>query len=541
MTIDRASVLTAALLFVGTFATLFLMGPIRVSVYDEGLILTGAFRIMAGEAPSADFYTPYGPAQFYMVAAVFEVFGRSVTAGRLYDAVVAAAILPAAWQVLKGQLARAYVVAALGLVIVLLHLFLKPLYPITPAILLVIVGCSFTIRALTARESLLAFMPVALVVGVITAFRYDLMLIAILAFGTPIAAVFASQVHAGVRRPAEAAKRFLGAAGLVVLVVAGVLGALYAAGILEPALGDLLTYNSGNYVAMRSWPFPGLRQVWWDIPNGFAIYLPPAAVLLGLITCAVNVRTAWRVPGQMVSPAPEKRLVTMIVLISVTLACYLKGLVRTQGIHTLLADVPAVLLVFLCVECLEARVLAGRGDRSRAVARALVVAGAILVAATCFFLGSKHKRVIANFSAPEGPPVPEALSPFRSHPEQLAAARYVVETTGPEERILSATGRHDKIYVNDNLFYYLAKRLPGTRWHHYDPGVQTSEAVQREMVRELEANDVAVIVRDTRWDDMREPNKSALSSGVTVLDDYIARTYREEWRLQSITVLRRID
>jgi hypothetical protein len=35
-----------------------------IGVYDEGLILTGAFRILNGDIPSRDFYVVYGPGQF---------------------------------------------------------------------------------------------------------------------------------------------------------------------------------------------------------------------------------------------------------------------------------------------------------------------------------------------------------------------------------------------------------------------------------------------------------------------------------------------
>jgi hypothetical protein len=130
------------------------------------------------------------------------------------------------------------------------------------------------------------------------------------------------------------------------------------------------------------------------------------------------------------------------------------------------------------------------------------------------------------------------LGLFGTDPERLAAIRNIMETTGPEERILSATGRHDKIFVTDIAFYFLADRLPGTRWHHYDPGVQTTEAVQQEMIREIETNHIAVIVRNAQWDKIKEPNKSALSSGTTILDAYIDQNFREEQRFGPISVHR---
>ena len=130
---------------------------------------------------------------------------------------------------------------------------------------------------------------------------------------------------------------------------------------------------------------------------------------------------------------------------------------------------------------------------------------------------------------------------FSADDEWIAAARYVIEITEDDDRILSATGRHDKIFVNDLAFYFLVGRLPGTRWHQYDPGVQTSETVQREMIAELDANDVKTIVENTTWDLTQEPNRSALSSGVTLLDDYIEQHFQKDRQFGAITILRRRD
>src|ERR1700753_184180 len=57
-----------ALLTVGYFLALLLHPP---NVYDEGLTVDGAVRILHGQLPYRDFNTGYAPAEFYTVAAVF--------------------------------------------------------------------------------------------------------------------------------------------------------------------------------------------------------------------------------------------------------------------------------------------------------------------------------------------------------------------------------------------------------------------------------------------------------------------------------------
>ena len=43
--------------------------------YDEFLSLYGADRVLHGEIPYRDFWTMYGPAQFYVLAGFFKIFG----------------------------------------------------------------------------------------------------------------------------------------------------------------------------------------------------------------------------------------------------------------------------------------------------------------------------------------------------------------------------------------------------------------------------------------------------------------------------------
>jgi hypothetical protein len=119
----------------------------------------------------------------------------------------------------------------------------------------------------------------------------------------------------------------------------------------------------------------------------------------------------------------------------------------------------------------------------------------------------------------------------------MDASRFIASNTLPSERILSVTGRHDKIFVNDLSLYFMAQRLPGTRWHHYDPGVQTTEQVQAEIVEDIQRNKVRFIFQDRSFDAVDERNGSAVSSGVTTLDKYLALHFREVRRLGEMSVL----
>jgi hypothetical protein len=79
------------------------------------------------------------------------------------------------------------------------------------------------------------------------------------------------------------------------------------------------------------------------------------------------------------------------------------------------------------------------------------------------------------------------------------------------------------VSVGDPLLYVLAQRPNPTRYDVIQPGVATTAKVQREIVADLRRSRPAVLVR---WLDPRgiadEPNDSSRSSGVRILDRYLA-------------------
>ena len=62
-------------------------------IYDEGLIVTGAARILHGQVPYRDFYTGYPPGQFYTIAGAFKVFGTDLLAERVWGTLWRLAII----------------------------------------------------------------------------------------------------------------------------------------------------------------------------------------------------------------------------------------------------------------------------------------------------------------------------------------------------------------------------------------------------------------------------------------------------------------
>ena len=81
----------AALIFLGCLAYLYLFRHFSSIEPDEGIVLQGATRILAGQTPYRDFFSFYTPGSFYLVAALFRVFGNSFVVARTSVAVTGAA------------------------------------------------------------------------------------------------------------------------------------------------------------------------------------------------------------------------------------------------------------------------------------------------------------------------------------------------------------------------------------------------------------------------------------------------------------------
>lgn len=76
------SALTPGLIFVVSCAYLLAFRSVVNMDPDEGIVLRGAQRILDGQLPCRDFFTFYTPASFYLTAALFKIFGNSITVAR---------------------------------------------------------------------------------------------------------------------------------------------------------------------------------------------------------------------------------------------------------------------------------------------------------------------------------------------------------------------------------------------------------------------------------------------------------------------------
>ena len=250
------------LVFVISAVCLALGMDLRLSVYDEGVILTGAMRVAAGEIPHSDFYANYGPAQFYLIAALFKVFGQYALIERAYDVLVRAAIVAVGYGLIATVTRTS--IALAGAVICGLWLFSIPFYgyPILPVVLLSLVSAALVLPALAGHISTRRLVAAGATVGLTALFRYDVGFFVFAALGAVLG--FSGALRSGNLRHALAEVKNLLAPYLAgtCIVFLPVAVCYLAVASITPFIHDIVSYPVHYYARMRSLPFPGARQVY---------------------------------------------------------------------------------------------------------------------------------------------------------------------------------------------------------------------------------------------------------------------------------------
>jgi hypothetical protein len=527
--------LTVALIFLASLACFFLLMDRSVNVYDEGLILTGAMRVAAGDMPHRDFYANYGPATFYPLAWLFDFFGQRAIVERLLDLTIRAAIAATIYATLIVYSRRAVALVMTGTAAIWLCFSGAYGYPVFPVLLLALAGSAIMARVLAGDALIRHAFAGGVLTGVAALFRYD---VGVLIFLAHVCAILITTRLANRdlqlwRRQAWPiiARYTLGAAIIVIPLLAWYWGA----GAFSAFFHDIVLYPAKYYARTRNTPFPSLATS-PEFFRNITIYLP----LIILPGTAVHLyieksRTAACFNSSTPDAIVRKRDTVFLVVFGLLSAfCYTKGLVRVSTVHLILSIIPSFMLL---------AVLTGaRLNRARTV----FVGAWLLVALSCVtalhqgYWQTQYLRW-------------KKLTPYHelANGNWLAAPRlaiwwdrgavisFIRDNTRPGERIYVGLGRHDKILFNDNLLYFMTGRMPATHWHHFDPGLQTRADIQTAMIKELERWQPRYAVLDSSWDEAIEPNESARSSGVTLLDNYLHAHYHPIRQSESLVIWQR--
>lgn len=488
---------------------MFLLIRSPFNFYDEGFALTGGQRVLDGQAPYRDFWGIYPPGQFYALAGVFKLFGANVLTARVYDTLVRFAAALAAFALVGKTANRRLAWLALMTVGLLLAAAGFYAYAVFPALALGLWALWAWLKGLESGKP--AWRAVAGVLfGLAALVRWDL---AVYGAAGAAAAGYLYALHGGGRRRWLTAL-FAPAGMLAAMLLTAGLG--YAAVGLRSGWGNLFEqvfyFPAVKLHEVRALAYPALLDVSLKLDGAWMqFYLPLAgmALVLGALGCALTRRAKTLAVGGY----------TTLALAIFSLGLFNQALSRYDFIHV----TPASIAIFLAVCGLTAH--AARLARGRAL---LILSGALLAIYALMYL-PLALRVIAQNVARTPPwgcfSKIEKAGCVYIDPDQEAALRYIKGVVRPGQPLFVGNTRHDKVFVGDSGFYFLADRPIATRYDEIHPGVVNTLPVQEEIIGELERNPPPWIVLVDIWEST-EPNASALSTGVTVLDEYLQARYR---------------
>lgn len=537
--------------FCVAFLFLFLGMDRTCEVYDEGLVLVGAMRVAAGNVIHRDFYANYGPAEFYILAWLFKLFGPSVLVERIFDLSIKAGIVTAcfAWPAIYCRKS----IAILTSLVCFMWLFSFTLYGslMMPVLLLSLVSSGFLFSAYFSRRSSWRIVAAGAVTGLTALFRYDIgfgVLVAHLSFIAIAALTGNGSVGPSVRGAVRSASQYI--AGTAIVFVPPALMYLAVAPV-QAFIFDIITYPSKYYARARGLPFPGVHLFYLD---DLAVYLP--IVVIGILLLIFLMSRYFLSQRYLTFPASfsfSREIALFFVLFGLlNLVFYIKGLVRV-GAFGMLASI-AYSLVILAVLLDRARsyTSALRYLVAFTVLFAMITATWLALKTAIRLLKVQHSTVLAELLSPPGPAAISGLTSWCGTPnplhsglcflvdtDHIKAIRYIDSHTSPKDQLFVGLPRHDKIWANDILTYFATQRMPATKWYHFDPDLQTRADIQDEMIREIESRPVPYILLDSEFDNVHEPNDSSKSSGVSLLDDFIRRNYQKVQSFGELSVWQR--
>jgi hypothetical protein len=558
---------------------------------DEGIIVFGAVQVGAGGLPHTDFYVLYGPAQFYIVGALFKVFGQSFLVDRAWDACIRVMTAVVVHSILQRFIPSIFaaLVAAVCLIWLIYFVINYPGYPTFPSLLMALLCVRALLPVfddLVGKPPRTSLLSAGLATGACTLFRYDVGFFNFASVTVVLVCAWISEGKGSLRRLTSISWYW---AGVAIIILPWAM--LYlSVGAIHNFVHDIIVYPTTYYPRMRKLPFPSLKTI---TPYMLAVYLPVPVWLASI--------------GYLARGQYGARRWVVILLTLLSAAFYLRGIVRPGPGHMSMAIITAIAVLPLLIPRGDAKhvdrvpvivlplgapvlfmlavVSHSKGHNNVALAAASTACVMIMVflpllPASQTILGWTHYilfemaltgTLVATWAirepvrynlqtnlialhAPETwatsspgdmattgsclpPPELARLACLFLTSNEIYAILFVQQNTYPNEPIFVGAGRHDKIFANNIAFYFIAGRPSATHWYTFDPGVQTRADVQQEMVRELQEGHTRVVVLDSSADEVTEPNESAQSSGVTILDDFIRTRYQEVAHFGSISVM----
>jgi hypothetical protein len=500
-----------------------------VTGFEARVTDIAARRILEGQVPYRDFWSMYAPGSYTVLAAAFAVFGRQLIVSNILGSLTAlASVLAYHRMVLRLAPPR---IASLSAVLVAIAFWSASYadgftsYPAASLLIWCAVICLANYAGGGSRPMLIS---VGLCLGAAALFKHDI------AGYASIATAFALLAMPG--QPLATRLRAVAAvAAIVVAIVAAALWVLWRAGAGPDLVRDLVVFplTDFKYVRPEYFPlFPRLRVsafetirevIYWSKCN-----LPLYALLGGLVV-------VWNLRRRL----PPERLV----IFGFAAAAY--PLFWTAAHVQLNTHI-------ITITALGAAVAAGAGavlglDRVRKAAVLAVGVAAAWGAVLAAEDGAKFAISLSKGREWVGLPRLQGIAVAPADAKWMRGLASALERADdPAAPLLMLSNRNDVVVYAEGVPYWLSDRRIVTRHHELHPGITDTAPFQRQMLGDVEAGLLPVIVREHRFTDEILDRVKAdflrhVAVGSPLLDHWVAQTYVKDRSFGDYELLRRRD
>jgi len=470
---------------------------IGLGPYDEGLILFGAERVLKGQIPYKDFSSAYPPGQYYTIAALFNIFGTSVTTERIYDIAVRALLSLFIFLIIRLLASNKLAFVGWTMSLVWMGHSSYPGYPVYPSVLFIYISVYFLLLHMKHNTIYyVALSAVAIVLAIL--FRHDLGGYAAIAMAVVL---FVMRIT-GVRKSWTP---------FISFIVIGMISALpviiyfFLNSALKFIINDMILMPLNVLTEYAQLPYPSLSIY------AFSFYLFPVVLLISVIISLVLMK---RKTDHMV--AYGGLLISLIGLLFM-----FQVSVRSDIPHllpvALTGIVSASILLCSLPETLSLNTWQKRGVYVMFI---IVFSVAFIRPISTIELILKRTKgyIVSTVNADM-----DRIRYLIIDSNLKETVTFIKNNTLENEYIYVGVKNHDQFRFNDPVIYFLAERNCATKYHELDAGVTTTVEAQSEMINELRNNDTPLVVLAVR--DRYEPNLSKIDSNVNLLDNYIGSNY----------------
>jgi hypothetical protein len=486
------------------------------NIYDEGVAVTGAMRVLHGEIPYRDFWTMYAPGQYYFLAGIFKIFGQSLIVERILSVVTLWGIAVLGWRIAKLLFFKNP--AAICLLFLTIWIGSYNFYgsPLASGLFLATLSAYFTLlffKNNLQRDLFLA----GIFCGLTVIFRHDLGAYTILAIGFSVLVRHFKNFKSDVFKALFKEILLLGSA--VAIVILPVAAFFFSQTPLKTLTDQLIKFPATTFAEYRALPFPSplslfksnsLKQTVKTMLEICAFYFP-IVVFASMLTIFLK-RIFRRNPDENFPPFSGAALLTLLGMLFM-----MQVSIRADVSHLLPTMIPAIILSLFLY---ENSAFLPHFKNVIFIILGIFALGTLALAIYSKGMAIKDMVLKPKYSLKTGRAALISGDEFFKNYDALL--QFLKDNTSENEKIFVGNGRHDKLIGNDAMLYFLSNRLPATRFHELHPGVITTELVQREIVPELLVNVKTIVLRNEVME-IPEPNKSSVSSGVVLLDSFFKK------------------